>query len=736
MNVVLLNSPREQSHDVMDLCEEFITQWEKESNKKSKAPRDYNDARRRIIDGVFSTMNNFPSPNVFEINGHACVSLKQTIRILMGHGAQIQFAWDGHHLNREGLNKSKAAQSAILEITKGFEDMGLQQKDYIKYKIGLLYYWSDSWLQSFVKQKDNSIWAITVTIGNIKIVLAIGRSGQDHTAVIDYFHQEIAEMRMGFSSYDGHTNEIVKVAFNLLYHSADRPERKEITHTRKEGNYGKVSNYSTQVSTTKLPACPDCFQKLVQNVLRGRSDAPKCKKCFCWTFDDVSEEQKIFDVPSDYPPYTIIEGQHPPPGRVPGATKIGPVRLSSKWLIQACTFGYECIRQEKWNRAQFRSYMRTCCVNEALTEKILFAAEFAAKADTYEGNVDEVLPKIWYLFNCFARSIFPDMPMHLIAHGLGDDVIHFFEAILKCFRRDAAFTTFVNNILSEISQWGLEWCKLKSYPKSAWVGENIMGYMRLISYLYGMYLVNYPFPEEKGAQITTHMLRMLNALQSMLSLLMTRKDQTPSMVLDHIKVFMSTFHHCDDECASLKMDDEQTSKGGKKSKRKKVTDMLTDDEVLAVLTFMDIRPVHGRNDLRNVINEKKPSDLKAFLKDKELDTKGNKNQLQKRLFAFITKRSFEDVAEGVQSSKTVAVEQEEMEIDHLQTNLLPDDRDGTTKSPRKFAWCKGGNLSLLANYIEQYHDLGPLRDIWYALGVCHPVSLKCIFNYHLSCYFP
>jgi hypothetical protein len=47
-------------------------------------------------------------------------------------------------------------------------------------------------------------------------VLAIGKSGQDHTAVVDHFYNEIKELETGFQCYYTSDNNIRHVAFSLF----------------------------------------------------------------------------------------------------------------------------------------------------------------------------------------------------------------------------------------------------------------------------------------------------------------------------------------------------------------------------------------------------------------------------------------------------------------------------------------------------------------------------------------
>ena len=161
------------------------------------------------------------------------------------------------------------------------KDHGAELEYVTKTSIGWVSFWSDSFLKSFIKQKDNSVWLYCATIsppmedrskGIYTQVLAIGKSGQDHTAVVDNFYNEIKELEKGFQCYYTIDNNVRHVAFSLLYHSADRPERHSILNTLGERTYGKVTNYATEINTTKLLACMDCYKRHISNLKENTNE--------------------------------------------------------------------------------------------------------------------------------------------------------------------------------------------------------------------------------------------------------------------------------------------------------------------------------------------------------------------------------------------------------------------------------------------------------------------------------
>ena len=62
---------------------------------KTKFPRTGKDARCFFTDGSHSILKNFPVQEVFEVNNHACVRLKETILLAAGHRSGLWSSGDG-----------------------------------------------------------------------------------------------------------------------------------------------------------------------------------------------------------------------------------------------------------------------------------------------------------------------------------------------------------------------------------------------------------------------------------------------------------------------------------------------------------------------------------------------------------------------------------------------------------------------------------------------------------------
>ena len=265
-------------------------------------------------------------------------------------------------------------------------------------------------------------------------------------------------------------------------------------------------------------------------------------------------------------------------------------------------------------------------------------------------------------------------------------MIEFFHGILTGFKRGNGFGNFVNATISDVASFGLDWCKPKKYPKSAWVGENIMAFLRLFSYLYGTYLLNHPLNKDHEA-LEDSMKRMINAFQSMTSYLMSMEPGDTSIVRDRVKLFMSASHFCDKAYIPPK---EVVDKG--KSSSSVVVDQLSGDEVMSLLRLMEVPG--GNVNPRSTLDGVTMPRLKELLEAKNLPITGNKSQLQLRLFNAFLDREITMVNSGESGSTNSA------------------DGGANVEQQKKWVWDKGAWLSFVTNIEWQINLLGPLRLIW------------------------
>ena len=690
-------------------------------------PTDIAEARRMILDGAHSIMKNLPVPRVFEISGHedgllgtasshSCVSLKEVLLIAAGHGTKFNFAYDptrADHDNYDGLNGTDAVKDLRKDVVTAMTSDNQSRDKISGTKIGYIYFWSDSFLRCFIKQRENSVWVLTVTIcppesdktnGNNTFILAIGKSGKevDHRPVIEHYIKECIELMKGFDCYFGESNTIGRMAVGMLLWSADRPERQMINNIKIGGNYGKISGWSALVSEQYFPACMDCHKRRVGEMLGVSMDdeaSYQCDKCLDWTLDpdqcDDADKLKMFEKPPKEYPGDRSESPDLPKGREPGLNWLGPIKLSTDWMRQVLRTAYRGRRYWRWTKATTEAYLGSCNVGGAAGEKV----ESLAKRDKDNGNISEtsdIEPGIWNLLDVFARYQTPDLPMHGLAHGTIPDSDNINQKIFKNHGLCARYYTMANKIISDVASFRLDWCKVKTLPKAAWIGENSMAYMRLMSYLYGMFL---PTAVDKITEKTVdNMKRFVNSLQALMSVLMSTAEPVESTTENHLKLFMSSADFLHKDYGSLA----DKSKGTKN----RAVDKLNFNELQTILPMFDIDDSVLVNEsvpaLRNLLHAIKVDDLKKKCRELRLEDKGLKAKLQDRLFEKILGDRFND----------------ETILDEVVDQDMVDEPDelerveGANIDPDGMCWNRGNWLSFLANIPGQMKYLGPLPWIW------------------------
>ena len=233
-----------------------------------------------------------------------------------------------------------------------------------------------------------------------------------------------------------------------------------------------------------------------------------------------------------------------------GRPNIGPVKLTGKWLGEALEITYMAMHSGAWSSPAAHKFLKTCNVITSLVDSVVKLALKDRKEKRVSGK-KQYVPNIWSLPGLYDKFKLLDLPMHALAHRMITDTMNIFHQILSRYNKFQAFLRFANPVLKAVASMRLDYCMVKILPKAAWVGENVMGYTRLLSYLYGMFLSSTPLKakeDDTTQKIVANMRFMLNSLQSLMSVLMTShqtnvesKDRiTEKSVDNHMKLLMST----------------------------------------------------------------------------------------------------------------------------------------------------------------------------------------------------
>jgi len=668
-------------------------------------PTNKNDVRKRLFEGSNSIMTNFPVPKVSDINNHACADLKETILLAAGHGAKFNFAWDptrpaGALRNTDGLNGTKAVRDLLKDIIEAQKRDGHDDEVVKATSMGWIYFWSDSFLRCFVKQKENSVWILTVTIcppesekssGAYTHILAMGKSGEDHTPVIEHYLKEYTKLMKGFDCYFGESNDVRRMAVGMLCWNADRPERQMIGETRKEGDFGKVTGYAVKVDEDLFPACHACYRSLVRTMIGADEEGsdtghpPACtgeKNCFNWTLDPNAEEQRTVRPREGYPKCSDKDDHlNQPEGRKAGMALLGPVKHTAKFMATALQSAYEGLRLKIWSRKGAQTFLEECNVKDSRVGIVLDKAE-ADRAEGHISSPDEYEPMALSHVDLYSRFRLPDLPMHGLGHGIITDVMDYVMQILAHHNKRQAFIEFANERLEDIGSLHLDYCKVKVLPKAAWVAENKFAFARLFPYICGCFLSITPLTSSQDAharETVANLKRLLNALSAMISVLMSRSD-TPldkTTINNHMKVFMSSAHFLHKRYGKF----ERREGKQKNAKKKDAVDRLIVNQLKDILKAFDVTPVPSlKEDMLAKVKAVTVDELKAFCEQWDVDLEGlsKKSEIQEKLLG----------------------------------HILNEDLSKENAKKESMCWNKGNWLSFTTNIADQIDYLGMLHLIW------------------------
>lgn len=712
---VMLNAQGALKDDIVLLIQSLFDTFVAKVNPDVCAhPRDMSSINGLVLKGSNSIFRNFPAQSTFEIHGHACVSLIETILLMMGHGADCNFAkrpgWKGSsptHTNEEGLNGTPAVAKMIEDAVASLKAKGLTDEEISQTFIGWIVMWSDSYLQSFIKQKENSVHTTTATIcppesnkssSAYTVVLALGKSSLDHTKVVAFYMEELDQLKAGIQCYCGRTNRIERFVFVSPAWAGDRPENQSITGTMKEGIFGKVSTFAVAIDEKKLPACHACYSKTIQKVtgkqMRSQS-AVRCNGCCDWNIkhndyataigmkDYPTSKQKVFDENG-----TEIK---PPKNREPGATKLGCVELSSEQLHNAAKYAYAQLARGHWTKKETEAWLRTNNIKGSIADHVLATAEVDREARRYFPS-SFVAYELWTgeekMFGSFQ---FPVLPMHGLFHGKGNDHMNVLNTILVHYKRMTHFCDYANRIIAEIQTFGVDYLKVKPFPKLAWVAENSMAAIRLVPYLYGTYLMSHPL-KSSSDHSTERLMKLLrcfiNSFQAYVAVLMSvDKPPLAETIQNHAKLYMSSAHYLELEFRLIKSSSKPSRKEVPKSPEevvKKAIDKLLVKELDCIFTDLgSLECIRGeRKDVKqDKLRGMTSAEIRSFLDSQKV-------------------------------SYSAGASRAELMLQMFKVMDIISDKNSEREMEQRMWWNKGYWLTFLTIVPDQVQYLGPLRFIW------------------------
>ena len=484
-----------------------------------------------------------------------------------------------------------------------------------------------------------------------------------------------------------------------------------------QGDYGRRTGWAVHFEEPKLASCAKCYKKMsdasITNDDMRTNNSPPCRQCSNFNMeDDCPEHLRSYPAHNNYP----TKANHPnnaPKGREVGLVRLPAVHQSVEWMIKGIKFAYIEVFEGSWGKANIEEYMKTMNIKTS-TMKSVYDAALYDRENNIPPNPSKVVPKLWELWDLFRAGRLPDTPMHQIGHGIGPDIMIVFHQILSHYGKMTQFYKWANKYVADIGSWRLDYCKLKDLPKAAWVAENTMGYMRIMPYLCGMYLMNHPFGDPDETAGTIHNIKcMLNAFHVLISCLMTMREVPISVIDANIKMFLASCHHLH-------------TKYGKLNRKGKPAQSQTSGNYAGTSTMQGCE----NNGNTNVVLKSKQyfdmtyRQLVRVCTESNIDCTGTVDILVRRVVTVDLKKLTVTVLKaryttlGAWGLSLSGIKKDELvnfileyEMNNEVALLAIREAANQSKKGEKGFWIKGNFISLL-NLPLQIELIGPLRLIW------------------------
>ena len=563
-----------------------------------KYPKTMDEAKLMIIGPNNNTMtSNLPTEKIINVdNNHAYVSVDNCIDTMMANGIRPCFAQNEFgERNTQGLNGCPFVQWQLDYIRRTVPNPE-------RTAIGWVSLWSDGYLTSYVKQRKNSAWIITLTVSepsgkrsnDYTHIIGMGPSKiVSHDAVVLHALKETAGLRKVKKRYCGKSNKWIDTVFFLIFYLADRPERNEITYTSQwTGTCTKRFMWAAYICSRFLPSCEHCYLRRIKVLLGLTQRSPQggeqhCTLCCDWNFNapdsaawkkTSSDLGKIFGInaSSGEPKYPNEASRFDssltpfPEGRsLPERSHLRPMQQLFDNLKKAVTLAFEQVAIGNWYQYNFAAYLKGCGVNQKAIDKAYKAAKEARNelklincADARRARLAEMLdptnlvsigalPGIWFIEG-LAITQFLELPMHLLFTGITKDLAQLMDSFVTTNSHSKPFERFMNSLLDGLNQWQLYFAKSQSLPTKRYVSENYLSLARLMPWVYSTYFRNWD-PTTSGARFDD-VIKIQKLIYSgfvMISHLM-RSDQIPiDFIDDCIKIFLSSWDSLESAIGSL-----------------------------------------------------------------------------------------------------------------------------------------------------------------------------------------
>ena len=331
---------------------------------------------------------------------------------------------------------------------------------------GLIVSWSDGFVSNWVRQKDNNVWIMTVTIcppahgkkGNKystdSHVVVMGLSKHCHGKVVSVTLDEIAELEKGVMRlmYQDGRPKLVNVSLTIvssvtvsilgcscsllvltlhlsstkLAFVSDKLERNALTSTLGcTGNTSKRGLYAALFKQHLVPSCSQCNAARVRRVLFGDTTSladTNCRLCCDWDYDsERGAWEQVWPVGDGFPTQTIDDDillavgvAWPSHRKIPIGTYIKPVKQSFPWMISGVRIALLAYAIGAWpTLKQVRMYLLSFAISSKNVIDVVesFAKHLKKEVKAISNQADRIsyLQGELQIENLVERGVIPHM---------------------------------------------------------------------------------------------------------------------------------------------------------------------------------------------------------------------------------------------------------------------------------------------------------------------------------------
>ncbi len=291
-----------------------------------------------------------------------------------------------------------------------------------------------------------------------------------------------------------------------------------------------------------------------------------CDQCCGWCYDsNRAAWKKAWPLSCDKFPSTPLDptlmqevGVHWPENReVPFEQNyIKPMEQTFSWILAGVKIALLALATRTWKtKGETTAYLNLFAINTktlkgviaygdelyksivrpARNEQADWINNLKEKLTTENLLQQNIIPKMWDQDLLPLRG-FLEMPMHQLFLGLVQTIYEVIEEYIKSKKEWEMFIGVINPYLSDINGFRLSWCRVESLPKSSWISENYIGFMRCLPWIVGVYS-----QISKGDRVgCLSLVRLVHSLDVMISALMCADEKTDVKRLELcVKMFLN-----------------------------------------------------------------------------------------------------------------------------------------------------------------------------------------------------